>query len=109
LQVLKLIKRWGCWIAYKLRWKDIDLKAKTLTIADTKNHETHTLPLSDYLHELLSKRCDKVSDEFVFPGTGIGGYIIEPRKQIAKVTAASGISFVSDPASTPSLSYAALT
>ena len=79
--------------AAKLRWKDIDLKAKTLTIADTKNHEKHTLPLSDYLHELLSKRRNKVSDEFVFPGTGIGGYIIEPRKQIAKITAASGISF----------------
>lgn len=34
-----------------------------------------------------------VSGEFVFPGTGVGGYIIEPRKQIAKVIATSGISF----------------
>lgn len=27
--------------AAKLRWNDIDLKARTLTVSDTKNHETH--------------------------------------------------------------------
>jgi len=29
----------------------------------------------------------------VFPGTGKGGYIIEPRKQMAKVIEATGIQF----------------
>lgn len=34
--------------AAKLQWNQVDLKAKTLTIIDTKNREPHTLPLSNY-------------------------------------------------------------
>ena len=79
--------------AAKLRWEQINLKARTLTITDTKNREAHTLPLSDYLYALLEDRKKKSTSEYVFPGTGTGGYIIEPRKQIAKVIAVSDISF----------------
>jgi integrase len=39
-----------------LSWDDIDFDAKTLTIPDPKNREPHTLPLSDYLFELLGNR-----------------------------------------------------
>lgn len=53
----------------------------------------HTLPLSDFLYNLLVTRKDKTHSEFVFPGSGAGDFIIEPRKQIAKVIATSGISF----------------
>lgn len=76
-----------------MKWKQIDLKAKTLKITDTKNHEIHILPLSDFLHELLL-RCNKDSiSDFVFHGTGIVGHIIEPRKQIAKVVKETGTHF----------------
>ncbi len=33
--------------AATLRWDHVDLGAKTLTVLDTKNHESHTLPLSN--------------------------------------------------------------
>lgn len=79
--------------AAKLRWEQVDLKAHTLTIADTKNNQPHTLPLSDYLHTLLSQRKENSTNEYVFPGAGTGGYIIEPRKQTAKVIEATGIHF----------------
>lgn len=79
--------------AAQLKWGDIDLKAKTLTVEETKNHQPHTLPLSDYLYELLTRRRQQVSSEYVFPGTGKGGYIVEPRKQAAKVTEDSGVTF----------------
>ena len=78
--------------AAKLRWEQIDLKAKTLTITDTKNGEPHTLPLSDYLYDLLTARI-KNNSQYVFPGTGEGGYIIEPRKQMTKVIEATSIQF----------------
>lgn len=79
--------------AATLRWDQVDLKAKTLTVLNTKNHESHTLPLSNYLYELLSSRSQKRSNEYVFPGTGAAGHIIEPRKQMANVTKFSGIHF----------------
>ena len=79
--------------AATLKWSDIDLKAKTLTILDTKNRQPHTLPLSDFLDGLLTRRHQNPSSEYVFPGTGQGGYIVEPRKQIAKVSQVSGVSF----------------
>ena len=79
--------------AAQLQWNQIDLKAKTLTISDTKNRESHTLPLSDYLHNLLDQRKLTSNNTYVFPGPGKGGYIIEPRKQMAKVIETTNIQF----------------
>ena len=80
--------------AAQLQWSQVDLKAKTLTIPDTKNRESHSLPLSDYLSNLLAQRKQTLVNEYVFPGVGKGGYIIEPRKQMAKVIKATGIQFM---------------
>jgi integrase len=44
-------------------------------------------------HELLLSRSQKSTNEYVFPGTGAAGHIIEPRKQMANVTKLSGIHF----------------
>ncbi len=79
--------------AAKLTWHQIDFKARTLTITDTKNHDTHTLPLSSYIYELLSHRKKNATSIFVFPAPSASGYIIEPRKQIAKVRDCSGLTF----------------
>lgn len=79
--------------AATLKWEQIDLQNKTLTVIDTKNHDTHTLPLSDYLYELFAARYQNKTNEYVFPGSGAGGYIIEPRKQMNKVIKETSISF----------------
>lgn len=79
--------------AAALMWDKIDLKDKTLTVVDTKNHKQHTIPLSNYLYELLLSRSQKKINKYVFPGTGAAGYIIEPRKQMVHVTKASGVHF----------------
>lgn len=79
--------------AATLKWDQVDMIAKTLTVAETKNHESHTLPLSNFLYELLKQRKKTQSNNYVFPGTGAAGHIVEPRKQMAKVTMLSDISF----------------
>ena len=38
-----------------LRWEDVDLVGRTLTVKDTKNHRDHPLPLPDYLAGLLER------------------------------------------------------
>jgi len=79
--------------AATLKWDQIDLTAKTLLIVDTKNRDQHTLPLSDFLYELLQLRYRHRTNDYVFPGTGAAGHIIEPRKQMAKVIELTGIHF----------------
>lgn len=76
-----------------LQWKNVDLTGHTLTITDTKNHENHTLPLSDFLFDLLRRRKTDATSEYVFPGGGRSGYIYEPRKYINTITKATGIAF----------------
>ena len=79
--------------AAQLSWEQVDLTGKTLTILDPKNREQHTLPLSDYLYDLLARRRKSATNQYVFAGTGAAGHIIEPRKQMAKVIESTGIAF----------------
>ena len=76
-----------------LKWENVDLIGRTLTVRNTKNHEDHTLPLSDYLLELLQRRKAEAASGFVFPGDGRSGHINEPRKFMNKVMADSGVKF----------------
>jgi integrase len=78
-----------------LQWKDVDLKAKTLTIPDPKNRQPHTLPLSTFIFELLKNRDDNNHEKsaFVFPGKGTKGYMDDPNKQMKIVIEKSGVTF----------------
>ena len=78
--------------ALKLAWADVDMKAKTFTLRDPKNHQDHTLPMSDYLLELLTRRKAVAVGDFVFAdsqGRKIGNF----RYAQAAVEKASGVSF----------------
>ena len=80
--------------AMKLRWDQVDLKAKTLTIIDTKNRNPLTLPLGPFILKLLKARKSIATDSpFVFPGTGKTGHLVESKYQTAQVTKESGIKF----------------
>jgi integrase len=52
-----------------LRWKQIDLKAKTALLVDTKNNERRTLPIVGEAHDLLTLRSKvrRIDDDRVFP------------------------------------------
>jgi len=120
--------------AATLKWKQVDFQEGCFTLIGgmsgvTKNKEPHTLPLSDYLHKLLTDRKEGLKTEltdakaalvdagklspkeqqaahsrvalaesrlvspYVFPGEGKTGYIVEPKRAIDAVTAATGITF----------------
>ena len=80
--------------AATLKWADVDLHGKMFTVSVvTKNHELHTLPLTDFMLEMLKRRYDDPRrGAYVFGETGPLG---EPKKQIAKVVALSGVPFSS--------------
>ncbi len=81
--------------AAKLTWSQIDLKAKTLTIEDTKNDETHSLPLTGYLYDMLKIRNENSESSFVFPWPGVKqGYIIDPGRYMERVIRDSGDHFI---------------
>lgn len=78
--------------AARLRWVDVDLRGGTFTVTDTKNREAHALPLSSYLFEMLERRrAAQPKAEFVFETDGAP--LNDPKYQISKVRAASGVEF----------------
>ena len=78
----------------RLRWEYIDLDGKILTVPKTKNGDPLELPLSTYLFELLLNRRDQMPDEdWVFPGEGVTGHLVETKRFYTRVKKASGISF----------------
>lgn len=79
--------------AANLRWSDVDLEYRTLTIRDTKNRQPLTLPLSDQLWELLSTRKAEAQSAYVFPGQGHPGAMVEPRAGVQWVIRESGVEF----------------
>jgi integrase len=78
----------------RLRWDYIDLDGRTLNVPTTKNGDPLELPLSNFLHELLVRRRDDDPEgEWVFPGRGETGHMVETKKFYARVTKSSGIRF----------------
>lgn len=66
-----------------LRWSQIDLDAKVLTLHNTKGARTHVLPLVDEAVEVL-KGLRKTSP-FVFPSNSKCGYLLWPSRTWARV------------------------
>lgn len=81
--------------AVQLTWDRVDFKSKVITISDTKNHQVHLLPMSDYLFDLFTTRktVSLPASNFVFPGDGKTGYNVEPRKVMKKIIDQSGVTF----------------
>lgn len=79
--------------AAALTWDKVDLEGRTLTVTDTKNGDDHTLPLSDFVHELLARRKEKATTDYVFAGRGVD-HIIEAKRIKDRIVKASGVLFI---------------
>jgi integrase len=53
----------------------------------------HTLPMSDFVFELMERRSRNKTSEFVFPADSKTGYIYEPKKAVNRVVELSGVQF----------------
>lgn len=79
--------------AIRIKWSDVDLKDQSFIVRDTKNSHPLSLPLPDYLYEMLKTRKQAAKTEWVFPADSKEGHLIEPKKAIAKIIADTGIEF----------------
>jgi len=76
--------------AEPLRWTEVDLPGATLRIADTKGGRSLQIPLSDHVVKVLKRRLDG-GGQFVFPGTGRTGHIVEPKSVCQTIAKLSGV------------------
>ena len=54
-----------------LRWKDVNLNDRVITLTDTKNGSSHRIPICNWLHATLERRAQGASQfDFAFPATG---------------------------------------
>lgn len=79
--------------AMSLKWPDVDLDNGTVLIRDTKNRRPHMLPLSNFLLDMLKRRRDSRTCDYVFPGK-LKGRMAEPTTLVEEVRTASGITFI---------------
>lgn len=80
--------------AESLSWNNVDLKDRTFTIQETKNHEQLQLPMSDFIYSLLLDRWQtRESDQWVFAGRGVKGHITDVERAMEKVIERSGVKF----------------
>ena len=76
--------------AAALRWADVNLTARTLRIPQTKSGRPLTLPLSDFVNDMLVARRALGNAEFVFPAASKSGHLEEPKFFLAQVAKAGG-------------------
>lgn len=77
-----------------LKWDYIDLVSKTLHLPKTKNGDPLDLPMSQFVAGLISARRELAGQsEWVFPGTGRSGHIVESKTILRRVVARSGVKF----------------
>jgi integrase len=62
------------------RWTDFDFDQRTWRIPTTKAGRPHLLPLPGPALEVLNSLRKDSRNEFVFPGTGATGHLVEPKK-----------------------------
>ena len=74
-----------------MRWCDIDFDLGTWTIPETKSGDSQVLPLTAFLIDLLEKRRYATDGEYVFPGGGKTGHLVELKRRWTAFIKSTGI------------------
>jgi len=79
-----------------LKWENVDLKAKKITMLDTKNGSDHTLPIPTALLPFITDLYSVTGDTaWVFASAKTGRAMVLPAKQLMAVTKLTGVEFSS--------------
>ena len=77
-----------------LRWAHVDLDARTLHVPETKNRRPLTLPLSDWLLDMLAQRLDdaaRTGSLYVFPSAARNGHFTAALPACHRVAETAGV------------------
>jgi integrase len=74
------------------RWADFDLEARTWRIPETKDGSSHLLPLPGPTVAILTGLPSRSNSDWVFPGDGATGHIVEPAKAWQRIRERAGVS-----------------
>ena len=74
-----------------MQWKEISFDRAEWRIPETKNGESHTVPLTIQVVQLLNKRKALKTSRFVFHGSGKTGHLVEPKKGWIRIKERAGI------------------
>ena len=85
----------------EMKWSDIDFQNHSFTLEDTKNNESHSLPLNFKLDEVLERRMrdrdnpniNPYDNPYVFQGSTPNGYLHPPKRQMARARELVGFHF----------------
>jgi integrase len=78
-----------------MRWEHVDFIGRRFTLprTNTKNRTNLVLPLTTFTFALLKQRESQRQSDYVFPGEGRTGHVVEPRYAMRKITEDSGVVF----------------
>jgi len=77
----------------KMKWSDIDFRNHSFTLEDTKNNESHSLPLNFKLDEVLERRKNDSDNPYIFQGLKPNGHLHPPKRQLARARELVGFHF----------------
>jgi integrase len=74
-----------------MRWQEISFETKVWEIPKTKNGESHIIPLVSQALEILKARYLSKQSDWVFPGYGKSGHLVDPKKVWQRILSRAGI------------------
>jgi integrase len=74
-----------------VRWADVDLEQGTLRLPITKAGRAHLLPLPTPARELLRALPSRGRSEWVFPGNGATGHLVEVKSAWTRIRTAAKV------------------
>ena len=77
----------------EMKWSDIDFRNHSFTLEDTKNNESHSLPLNFKLDEVLERRKNDSDNPYVFKGLNPNSHLHPPKRQMARAVELVGFHF----------------